>query len=60
MGINTDSNGNNDHNSRCECRNEEVSSKLNKTEKFTRRIEILEMVQTVKRKKITRKIFKYI
>ena len=55
MSTNTDINGNNDHNGRCEYRDKEVNSKSNKTKKIIRRIEIIYMVQTIKHKKIIRK-----
>ena len=58
MSTSTNINGNNYHNSGCEYRDEEVNSKLNKTEKVARRTDIIEMVQTMKYKKKT--IFKYI
>ena len=51
MSTNTDINGNNDHNSGCEYRDEEVNSKLNKIEKVAKRTDIIEMVQTMKYKK---------
>ena len=51
MSTNTDINGNNDHNSGWEYRDEEVNSKLNKIEKVARRTDIIEMVQTMKYKK---------
>ena len=55
MNISTDSTGNNDHNSRCGYRDEEVNIKSNKTEKFARRTDIIEMVQTMKHKNDNKK-----
>ena len=55
MRISTDSTGNNDHNSGGGHRDEEVNSKSNKTEKFARRADIIEIVQTMEHKKENKK-----
>ena len=55
MSTSTNINGNNYHNSGCEYRDEELNSKLNKTEKVARRTDRIEMVQTMKHKKDKKK-----